>query len=113
MTAMRRRNWRWFWLVVVAAIAIVFFGDTRPTAEEVRADINSELAVGADSKAIEQFFARHKIAYGYDRYRDRYEGIIRNPRYAWFLEHAILVDVNVDKERKFLSSEVSDSYTFL
>ncbi len=82
-------------------------------AEEVRVLIANELKLGASSAEIEEFFNRHKIDYSYDRFFDRYSGIIRDVTNSKVVDQAILIYIYVDEDKSLRSSEVSDSFTAL
>ena len=77
------------------------------TSAQVRAAINEELAVGASAADIEGFFKRHDIEFGWNRFNESYEGIIREV--APF--HGISIFIYVDDKRQLVRSEVQDSYT--
>ena len=82
-------------------------------AEEVRGLIASELEVGASSTEIEAFFKRHQIGNSYNRFDQRYKGIIRDVNDSRIVDQAVVVHIYVDEDKSFVSSEVRDSFTFL
>ena len=79
-----------------------------PRAVDVRKALTEKLNVGDESLAIEQVLVSNSIQFTYDRFANRYQGIIRDPKSD---AHAVVVYVNVDKERRFLSCETHDTYT--
>lgn len=115
MTPLQRRRVRLLYAVLIVAIAIglVLFGDRRPSSQEIRVLIGSELHAGASSIEIEIFFKRHGIPYAFDKAQNEYQGRIWNPQYAWFLSRTIGIYIDVDKDRRFISAKVYSSYTFL
>ena len=80
-------------------------------ANEVRELISKELAHGASSEAIEQFFDRHEITYSFDRFTNRYQAIIRDVATGPGVDQAVVIHVHVDEDRRFLGAEVRDSFT--
>ena len=80
-------------------------------ANEVRELISKELAHGASSEAIEQFFDRHEITYSFDRFTNRYQAIIRVVATGPGVDQAVVIRVHVDEQRRFLGAEVQDSFT--
>lgn len=79
--------------------------------EQVRRLISDELAVGAATEAIEDFFKRHEIAYTYDRFAHRYQAIIRNVSTDPRNDQAVSILVHVDEQRRFVRAEVHDTFT--
>ena len=79
--------------------------------EEIEALIAKELYVGAPSSEIEAFFERHDIGYSYNQFGNRYRGIIRNVSSYTFAEQSVVIRVNLDNEKRYLDSEVSDVFT--
>jgi hypothetical protein len=80
-------------------------------AAEIRQLIADELQPGASSEAIELFFARNQITYSYDRFASRYQAIIRDVATGPGVDQAVVIHINVDAQRRFLSAEVRDSFT--
>lgn len=78
---------------------------------EVRELIASELRVGSTSEEIEAFFNKHEIDFSYDRFSERYQGIIRNVSDNKEVDQAVTIYIYVDKQKQFKSSEVNDSFT--
>lgn len=83
----------------------------KATSEGVRVLIESELALGASSQEIESFFNRHSLPFGFDRYANRYYGIIRDVSPDPGVDQAIVIYLNVDELKRFKSAEVRDSFT--
>ena len=94
----------------VAAFYLRYINNDRQKAPEVRHWISAELKPNASSDDIEAFFQRHDIDYSFDKYNDRYRGIIRNVDHS-LSDHAVVIYMNTDKKRCYLSSEASDSFT--
>ena len=77
------------------------------TKEEVALLIEKELPLGASGSAIEEFFRKNEISFSWDKFAQRYVAIIRNVEPF----HSITIDIFVDSKRRFVKSEVTDSYT--
>jgi hypothetical protein len=80
-------------------------------AAEVRAAIESELFVGANSRQIEAFFAQRQIVFSYDRFNRRYSGIIRDVAVDNAIDQDVVIYIYVDNQRRFEHAEVEDSFT--
>jgi len=68
------------------------------------------LEVGDEATKIESALTSVGATYSWDRFQDRYQGIIRHPSSSF---HAITISVYVDEQRRFKSIEVNDSFTAL
>ena len=106
-----KRLSRWFFYMALSTgIAIVAMGFAKSapllTSSAVSAAINKELPVGSSSAAIESFFERHQIVYGWDRISCEYQGVIR--RVGPF--RGISITVYVDSQRRFVRAEVEDTF---
>ena len=82
--------------------------DNLPTAAQVQNDLRSALKAGDSSEKIEAFFRNRSLTTSYDKYAHRYQSIIRSPTSNF---RAVVIYVNVDSERRFLSAEAHDSFT--
>ncbi|SFX46894.1 hypothetical protein SAMN03097694_2338 [Janthinobacterium lividum] len=60
---------------------------------------------------IRDFLLRHNINYSYDKFSNRYQGIIRGAMNERGVDCAVVVYINVTNEGKYLSSEFVESYT--
>ncbi len=81
------------------------------TKEEVAELINNELSAGTHADQIEQFFKRNEWVFSYDWIRQRYQGIIRDVSANPTVDHAIVIYIYVDESKRFVRSEVRDSFT--
>lgn len=90
---------------------IVLSGVNKTKAVEVRGLIEAELRVGSTSDDIEIFFEKHDIGYSYIRFDERYHGIIRDVSESKEVDQAVTINIYVDKNKSFKSSEVDDSFT--
>lgn len=74
--------------------------------------LNSQLLqmldVGDGAQKIESALTSLDISYSWDRFQNRYQGIIRHPSSSF---HAITIYVYVDEQRNFKAVEVNDSFT--
>jgi hypothetical protein len=82
--------------------------DNLPTAAQVQNDLRTALKVGDSSEKIESFFRNRSLPTTYDKYGRRYESIIRSPTSNF---RAVVIYVNVDAEKRFLTAEAHDSFT--
>lgn len=62
------------------------------------------------SKAIESYLNSKNILFTYDKYANRYQGIIRDQDSDF---HAITIYIVLDNQKKYVKVEVNDSYTSL
>ena len=85
--------------------------ENKMTAKKIRSIINQELSVKDSSQDIEGFLESMKITYSYDKYNNRYQCIIRDPSGKIIGYHSIVIYINVDEQKRYVSSEVFDSYT--
>ena len=90
---------------------IVLSGVNEKKAEEVKILIEAELRVGSTSDEIEHFFNEHHIVFSYDRFSERYQGIIRDVSDDDEVDQAITIYIYLDKEKLFKLLEVEDSFT--
>ena len=92
----------------------MMLGDYNKTiATEIRELIANELRVGSTSHEIESFFRKHEIDHSYNRFAERYKGIIRDISGNEKVDQAVVIHIYVDDEKAFKSSEVYDSFTAL
>ncbi len=86
-------------------------GVNHTRAAEIRELIAAELQPGKSAEQIERFFESKDITYSYDRFANRYQAIIRDVATGRNADQAIVIYINVDEKRRFLSAEVRDSFT--
>ncbi len=79
--------------------------------EEIEELIDSELYVGAPAEAIEAFFERHRIAYTYNKFGNRYRAIVRDVFPDLAVVQSVVIRIDLDSERRFVGSDVSDHFT--
>ncbi len=79
--------------------------------EEIKTVVALELSLKSDDHAIQEFLRKYQIVFSFDHFVNRYQGIIRDIKNPPGIDCAVVVYIYVDKERKFLSSEVVASYT--
>lgn len=99
-------------LRVVILVVVVFLSgcnDGLPAATDVESDFRAALKLGDSAEKIEAFFQSQKLGFDFDKYQDRYQSIIRSPSTDF---HAIVIFVNVDKEKRFKAIQAQDSYTW-
>ena len=96
---------------VLLYLALAGFPLSTERSEEIKLALAAELPVGAPREAIESFLERHEIAYSWDRFSGRYQGIIRDESpYAW-VDQAVSIYIYVDDENRHMRSEVVDTVT--
>jgi hypothetical protein len=95
-------------LVLVAAASLGACAADAQVAAQVQVELNSSLTPGDSHQQIEAVLTAKKIGFTYDKYANRYQGIIRNES-SYF--RAVVVYVRVDADRRFLSAEAHDTYT--
>lgn len=100
-------------LVTIIGVLTVAFACNAGAAEplsskEARSAIETNLKQGDSSSVIEAFFKQRQLPFTYDRFSKRYQSIIREPKSE---KHAVVIYINVDSERRFVSGEARDSYT--
>jgi hypothetical protein len=93
-------------LVTVAMAGCARGLETTP--EQIEAEIRAALGDSADSQSIESYLRQRGLEFSYDRFANRYQSIIRDPRSD---AHAISIYINLDAERRFADVEARDSYT--
>ncbi len=77
---------------------------------ELREQFNSKVKRGDDPEIIEKTLKELGVGYSWDRFLDRYQGIIRHPNSDF---HAITVFVYLDESGKYKDIEINDSFTAL
>ncbi|MBW3532296.1 hypothetical protein [Shewanella sp. NKUCC06_TVS] len=80
------------------------------TSKQVEANIVQALKVGDDAKAIENYLNSQKIQFSYDKYTNRFQGIIRDQNSNL---HAITISIVLDNQQRYVNVEVNDSYISL
>ena len=80
------------------------------TSEQIEANIVQTLKVGDDAKAIENYLNSQNIPFTYDKYTNRFQGIIRDEDSSL---HAITISIVLDNQQRYVNVEVNDSYTSL
>jgi hypothetical protein len=85
-----------------------YAADNLPTAAQVQNDLRSALKTGDSSEKIESFFRSRSLPISYDKDQHRYQSIIRSPTSNL---RAVVIYVNVDEEKRFLTAEAHDSFT--
>lgn len=84
------------------------------TKEDVNKLIASELSVGKNSDAIENFFIKRNLPFSYNKISHRYQSIIRDVGGKFDLaDKAIIIHIYVDEERRFIRAEAEYSFTAL
>ncbi len=78
-------------------------------AADVKVKLESALEPGADQANIEAYLQSENLPFSYDEFRSRYQSIIRDS--GTFIDHAVVIYVYVDENRRFLRVETHDSYT--
>lgn len=79
--------------------------------DEIEALIGSELYVGATAKVIEAFFERHGITYSYNEFGNRYQAIVRDVIPDLAVVQSVVIRVDLDSERRFVTSNVGNDFT--
>jgi hypothetical protein len=68
-------------LLTIAWILSACGGDcTSPRAKEVRDLLEKELKAGDVRERVDEVLTKAGIAYGYDRFQNRYQGTVTDPR---------------------------------
>ncbi|PKH98707.1 hypothetical protein CXF78_17395 [Shewanella sp. 11B5] len=80
------------------------------TSEQVERNIVQSLKVGDDAKAIENYLNAQNIPFTYDKYTNRFQGIIRGKSSSL---QAITISIVLDNQQRYINVEVNDSYTSL
>ncbi len=95
-------------LALCALIAVSGCAGDIPRTSHLERELRVTLAEGAARPTIEAALAKHGIAYSYDRFANRYQGILRSKTSTW---RAVSIYVQLDTEEKLSRLEVTDSYT--
>lgn len=80
--------------------------DKMTSEEEIRNLIRKELPVGSSSNEIELFFKEHKIVFGYDKYANKYHGLIKVGSVSPWSNKKISIHIYVDDKKRFVREEV-------
>ena len=92
----------------------VAFSEPEITKAEVELLIAQSLSVGSTAEEIEEFLKSNNIQVSFDSIFNRYQANIMNPNKGLPKGfHAIRILIFLDDQKRFLSAEVRDSYTFL
>ena len=75
---------------------------------DLRTEFEEQVAVGDDANLIEAALLDLGVSFSWDKFTNRYQGIIRHPSSNF---HAIVIHVYVDKERRYESIDIHDSFT--
>lgn len=97
-------------LALSLLIAVAGCASDLPTAPQLEKELRATLAEGATRPTIEATLARYGITYSYDRFANRYQGILRSKKSNW---RAIGIYAQLDAEGRLSRLEVIDSYTGL
>jgi hypothetical protein len=79
-----------------------------PAASHVDRELRAILTEGDARPKIEEGLAKQGIPYSYDRFTDRYQGIIRSKKSDF---RAVVVYVYLDSAGRLARMEVIDSFT--
>ena len=83
-------------------------GDHIPMAAQVQDELRASLTHGDSPEKIEKLLSAKTAGFSYDRFQSRYHSIIRGKRH---IDRAVVIYVNVDSQKKYVSLEAHDSYT--
>jgi hypothetical protein len=98
-----------FFLVMAASSALTgCSGGLDTTPEAVEAEISAALHKGDGVEAIERYLEQRNLPFSYDRFANRYQSIIRDPRSN---AHAITIHILLDDQKRYVDVEARDSYT--
>ncbi len=97
-----------FALALAIAPILSFSANDFPSAKQLQGELQAAMKVGDSREKIESVLKGRSLETTYDKYSQRYQSIMRRPTTDF---HAIVIYVNVDKERRFVSVEAHDSYT--
>jgi hypothetical protein len=114
MRRVRRIAWYVGSAAVIAAtwigVDLAASGDClRPRADEIRGLLNSQLHVGDHADQVDKVLNGAKIAHDYDRFQNRYQGTVTDPRCGPYA--AISIYVTFDHSEKLSKVDVFESYT--
>ena len=79
--------------------------------EKMRKAAELELSLNSNGEVIKSFLNKHQFVFSYDRFANRYQGVIRNIANPPGVDCAIATYIYVDKDGKYLRSEFIASYT--
>jgi hypothetical protein len=98
--------------LIILTIVFLFGCEQKPevTSKLVKANILQALKVGDDATTIESYLTSQNISFTYDKYTNRYQGIIRDQDSNF---HAITISIVLDKQQRYVKVDVNDSYTSL
>ena len=82
--------------------------ESLPTASSVKADLDSSIKHGDSSAQIEEQLRARSLLFSFDRYASRYQSIIRGKTQS---ARAVVIYINVNNDKQFLSCETHDSFT--
>ena len=77
-------------------------------ASSVKADLDSSIKPGDSSQKIEEQLVARSLPFSFDRYSSRYQSIIRGKTQS---DRAVVIYINVNEDKQFLSCETHDSFT--
>lgn len=100
--------------ILVALTVIPGCSANMVTSKKIEKLISSSLEPGDSSDTIEAFLRGQDLSFTYNRFRSRYNSIIRDP--AWYKPkgyHSIVIHIYVDESKTFQRAEVRDSYTLI
>ena len=77
---------------------------------EFRKLVEQDLEVGASSETIEAFFEKYEIGYSYNRFANRYRGMVRDVENNSILTQNVVIHIYVDENKNFVRADVYDSF---
>ncbi|MDZ4790616.1 MAG: hypothetical protein SGJ17_05320 [Hyphomicrobiales bacterium] len=93
------------------ALWYIFWGANPEVAKNLSPKLSSELKQGDSQEKIDKILRENGVGFSFNRFDNRYQGIIRNVSPGNPGQHAVVVHINVDENKRFLSAEVHDSFT--
>ncbi|MBY5922262.1 hypothetical protein [Ferrimonas balearica] len=101
--------------VFLAVLALIFVSscgrEEMMGVDEINEAIGNNLSAGDAAERIESFLISKEIDFTYDKYSRRYQCIKRSNSENDKIESAIIIYIYVDSNKRFVSSEVIESYT--
>ena len=96
------------WHLVSAVHLCPPFVETLPS--EIAERFNTVVAPNASRKAVEAALSDLEVAYSWDEYQGRYQGVVRTPGSNF---HALVIHVYMNQSETYERIEVNDSFTSL
>lgn len=95
------------WTVTVS-LALLACGESLLSPEQVKSELDSKLRPGDPHTTIEKVLNDRNLPFSYDKHANRYQSILRQRDSNY---KAVVIYINVDTEKRFVSAAAHNSYT--